>query len=131
MVVYICIIYHSYNMSRCVGNMHAWKICLGVYMIFYSNRVVGLLVRSGISFCVAVGVIRYTIEGRVSCSIDWFQQGQAQRAYKVVIFASAFILPLCILSACHTIMFIVVSISREYSRCLRLGDHSENDTRFW
>ena len=66
---------------------------------------------------VFLGVQRYTIEGRVACSIDWFYKDIHSTLYNVIIFGSSFFLPVLIIISTNIIIFYVVS-----SLCLSRND---------
>ena len=54
------------------------------------------------------GIQRFTFEGRVSCGIDWFSREESHYVYKVVIFVTAFLLPLTVMTCNHITVFLTV-----------------------
>ena len=56
-----------------------------------------------------LGIQRFTFEGRVSCGIDWYSREESHYVYKIVIFATAFVIPLTIMTCNHLTIFVVVS----------------------
>ena len=47
------------------------------------------------------GVQSYVVEGRVSCSINWFSRRKRDINYNIVIFFTTFLLPACIILVCN------------------------------
>ena len=68
------------------------------------------------SICIS-GVHRYTIEGRLGCSIDWFHDEIYSTLYNVTIFTGSFFIPAAIIVSTNAVIFysVILSISNVFN----------------